>query len=138
MATEITYDSSHAVPSGRLWFGSAGAAIAWALQGFTCFLISTQACADGTGSWGPLSAGGVRVLIGCVTGGYLAIAAASTFLSYTNWRTLANSRRLIESEAIARDEYMALTGVFVGTACILGLLWAGIPPFFLDACNTAR
>ncbi len=129
---------AHEIPSGRLWFGAAGAAIAWALQGFTCFEIAVQACKDGGSSWGSLSGLGVRVLLGVVTAAYLGIASASGVVSYMNWRSLVENRHLFQAEGIGREEYMALTGVFVGAATVLGLIWAGIPPLFLDVCNTYR
>jgi hypothetical protein len=138
MPLETTFDQSQRLSPGRLWFGAAGAAIAWALQGFTCFMISTQACADFTDSWGPLSGTGVRILIGCVTAGYLAAAAAATIVSYRNWRQISDHRRLIDAEGIGREQYMALGGVFVGAASVLGLIWAGIPPIFFNVCNTFR
>ena len=114
------------------------AAIAWAVQGFTCFLISTQECSDGTGSWGPLSGAGVRILLGCVTAGFLAVAAAAGWISYRNWRTLSERRRLMQAEGIGREDFMALAGVFVGAACVIGLIWAGIPAAFLPACSSFR
>jgi hypothetical protein len=138
MPVESSYDHSRHIRPARLWFGAVGAATAWALQGFTCFLIATQACANGIGYLHGIPAFGVRVLIGGVTGLYLAIALASTWVSYGNWRTLADHRQLMQAEGLGRQEYMALVGVFVGITSSVGLIWAGIPPFFLDVCNTIR
>ena len=138
MTLQTSSEQSQHVPPRRLWFGATGAAIAWAVQGFTCFLISTQECANGTGSWGPLSGAGVRILIGCITAGFLAIAAIATVISYRNWRILSEQRRLLEAEGIGREAFMALAGVFVGAACVIGLIWAGIPPLFLPACSSYR
>lgn len=138
MNVQTTSGEWEHVPPGRLWFGATGAAIAWAVQGFTCFLISTQACANGRGSWGPLSPLGVRIVLGCVAFGFLSIAAASTLVSYSNWRHLSEQRRLLQDEGLAREDFMSLTGIFVGAACIIGLVWAGIPPIFFEVCNTWR
>ncbi len=138
MPVETTIDRSPRIWPPRLWFGAAGAAVAWALQGFTCFLISTQACKNGTGSWGPLSPIGVRILIGCVSAAYLAVALASCFVSYQNWRSLSDTRSLKNAEGYGREEYMALVGIFVGAIVGVGLIWSGIPPFFCDVCNTFR
>lgn len=131
-------DTIQSIPPGRLWFGATGAAIAWALQGFVCFLIATQACANGRGSWGPLSAGGVRILIGCISAGFLGIAIASAVVSLSNWRTLSQQDQILQAEGRARENFMALTGVFVGLCSAVGLVWAGIPPIFFEACNTWR
>ena len=137
MPIETTTNPSQGIPPRRLWFGAVGAAVAWALQGLTCFLISTQACADGTGHWGPLSPVAVQILIGVVSAGYLFIAVASAFVSYRNWRILSD-RRLMEAEGYGREEYMALVGIFVGATTVVGLIWSGIPPFFVSVCNTVR
>lgn len=138
MAVETTTQHTHHIPPGRLWFGTTGAAIAWAVQGFTCFLISTQECADGTGSWGPLSGTGVRVLLICLTAGFLAVAAAATVVSYRNWRELSEHHHLMQAEGIGREQFMAIGGVFIGAASVIGLIWAGIAPIFLPACSSFR
>lgn len=138
MTVQTTSDRVQHIPPRRLWFGATGGAIAWALQGFVCFLITTQACADGSADWGPMSGMGVRVLLGCITLGFLLVAAASAWVSYRNWRMLAEQRHLMNAEGVGREQFMALIGVFVGTACVVGLIWAGIPSFFIDVCNSFR
>ena len=138
MSVETTSGQRRQIPPVRLWFGSTGAAVAWALQGSVCFLIATQACASGTGNWGPLSGPGVRILTGCITIGFLVMAALSGFVSYRNWRTLCGQRRLLDAEGIGRQEFMAIAGVFVGTASVIGLIWAGIPSIFIPTCVNFR
>jgi hypothetical protein len=138
MPVETTADRSPRIPPARLWFGAAGAAAAWALQGFTCFTMAVQACKDGTGSWGPLSPVGVRVLIGCVSLAYLAVALASGFVSYRNWRGLSDGRHLMQAEGYGREEYMALVGIFVGLTASVGLIWASMGPIFCNVCTTYR
>jgi hypothetical protein len=138
MPVETSVDSPPRIPPRRLWFGSVGAAVAWALQGFTCFQIAVEACASGTGYWGPLSPAGVRILIGCVSAAYLAVAAASCFISYQNWKRLTEARGLMEAEGYGREEYMALAGIFVGITAGVGLIWSGLPPIFCNVCNTFR
>ena len=126
------------IPPGRLWFGTTAAAVAWAVQGFTCFEIAVQACADGTDSWGPLSGLGVRILLGCLTLGFIAVAVAAGIVSYRTWTILAESRHLMQDEGLGREDYMALVGMFSSLACVVGLIWAGIPPIFFEVCNTIR
>lgn len=137
MLVQGTSDQQMHIPPGRLWFGAAAAAVAWSLQGFTCFILSVQACKAGTGYLGPLGPTAARIVIGCVSAVYLAIAAASGIVSYQNWRKLAD-RSLLEAEAEGREEYMALIGVFVGMTAVVGLIWASIPPIFFSSCNTFR
>jgi hypothetical protein len=136
MPADTISERSPRIPPGRLWFGAVGAAVAWALQGFTCFLLSTQACANGTGHWGPLSGAGVRILLGCVAAAYLAAGVASGWVSYRNWRQLADSRPLLAAEGYGREEYMALAGVIVGVTAGVGLVWAAMAPIFENVCTT--
>ena len=123
------------IPPGRLWFGAAGAAVAWAVQGFTCFEIATQACADGTGT-------GDRSRRRRPDFNWLCDRRISGrrgrrgHCILPNWRSLAESRELMQAEGTGREEYMALVGVYVGATCVVGLIWAGIPPIFLNVCNT--
>jgi hypothetical protein len=131
-------DQTHFIPPRRLWFGATGAAVAWALQGFTCFQIAVQACANGTGSWGPLSGLGVRLLLGVVTLAFLIVAGAAGVISYRSWRTVTESRELMQAEGHDWQAYVALAGVFASVTCSVGLIWAGIPPIFFEVCNTIR
>lgn len=137
MLTRGTSEQQMHIPPGRLWFGAVAAAVAWALQGFTCFILATQACKTGTGYLGPLGPTAVRILIGCVSAAYLAVAIASCLVSYRNWRSLPH-RPLMQAEAEGREEYMALVGVFVGITAAVGLIWSGLSPIFFTSCNTFR
>lgn len=130
--------STNHIPPGRLWFGTCAGAAAWAVHGFSSFLISTQACKDGTGSWGPLSSTGVRLLLGGVTVVLLAVAAAGLLTSYRNWRLLSQRRELMRAEGLGREDFMSLIGVFVGVVFLLAIVWAGIPPILVDVCINAR
>lgn len=122
----------------RLWFGLCAAAAALGIDGFVCFLISTQACADGTGSWGPLPGPGVRILLGCITAGFLVVAIIAGLISYRNWRELAGQREITRAEGWGREEFMALGGVFVAVTCGVGIVWTGIALAFMNVCINAR
>lgn len=126
------------IPQGRLWFGFASGALAWVVHGITGFFITWQACQDGDGAWGFLSELEVRWLLGVLTLGALAVAAVAGAVSFANWRRLRESRRFMEAEAPGREEFMALSGVFIGTAFFIGVLWAGLGPVLLDVCVTAK
>lgn len=126
------------IPQGRLWFGACGGAAAWALHGFTCFLISAQACKDGTGYLGPLSPPAVRTLLAVITLAYLTVAITAGWVSWSNWRRLTEHRELIHDEAPAREEFMALVGVFVNSVFVIGIIWAGLPLIWLNVCVSAR
>ncbi len=138
MPVETTVERPPRIPAAKLWFGATGGAVAWALQGFTCFMMAVQACKTGVGTWGPLSPVAVRILIGGVSLAYLAVALLSSWVSYKNWRRLADERSLMHTEAYGREEYMALAGIFVGLIASVGLIWSGIAPIFCNVCDIYR
>jgi hypothetical protein len=126
------------IPPRRLWFGTAGAAVAWALHGTVCEIISAKACQNGIGSLGALSPFGVRWLLAGITLGFLAIAVAGGIISFRNWRHVAATNDLVHAESPQREQFMSLGGVFVSVAFVVGIIWAGLPLIFLDVCMKAR
>jgi hypothetical protein len=44
----------------------------------------------------------------------------------------------MEAEGRSREAYMALVGIFVTVAFVVGIIWLGLPPAFLNTCVTAR
>jgi len=129
----------HAHASERsLWFGVSAGAAAWAIHGLTCVMISSQACQNGTGAWGPLSEGDVRLLLGGITLGFLGVAFAGFASSYRNWRRLSVERKLVHAEARGREQFMAFIGMVVGIVFIVGICWAGLPLALLNVCVKMR
>lgn len=126
------------IPQGRLWFGMCAGAVAWAIQGFTCFLISTQACKNGLGNLGSIPPGGVRILLGVISLILLAAAVAGGMTSFRNWREVSEHRHLTEAEGRGREAFMSLLGVFVSVAFVVGIIWAGLPAILIDVCINAR
>jgi len=146
------------IPRGRLWFGFVGAALAWLVHGFLSVVISASACRSGYYEWTWISAGGLQALLGLLTLVLLVIALAAGAVSFWNWRRLAayraqqppesrsdspferqpERRELLHAEGRRREEFMALGGVFVSTAFVLGILWAGLPLILVDICRSAR
>ena len=126
------------VPPRRLWFGTVGAAVAWALHGVVCEIISANACQNGAGSLGSLSPLGVRWLLAGITIGFLAIAVASGIISFRNWRHVGSTGDLLHAEGPQREQFMSLIGIFVSVAFVVGIIWAGLPLIFLDICMKAR
>lgn len=126
------------LPRRRLWFGVFAAAVAWVAHSSTCFIITTQACADGVSDWGPLSGTGVRILLGIITLALLAVAITGGVVSFHNWRELSEQRRLTQAEARGREEFLALIGLFISVSFVIGIIWAGIPLLLMDVCVSAR
>lgn len=126
------------LPQRRLWFGTVAAAAAWALHGFTCFLISANACQNGAGRLGPLRGSELRVLLGVITIVLLGIAVTGGMTSLRNFRAVRQQRSLTHAEALNREAFMSLTGVFLSIAFVVGIIWAGIPLILINLCIYAR
>lgn len=125
------------LPQGRLWFGTAAGAAAWAVHGLTMYVLVGEACKDGSGDWGALSELEMRWLLGGITIGLLAVAVTALALSFRNWRALAH-RPFTDALGRDREEFMALAGVFAGACFVAGIVWAGLGPLLLDVCVTAK
>jgi hypothetical protein len=126
------------ISRGSLWFGATAAAIAWALEGAITEVIASEACRTGTGSWGPLSPGGTKIVLAIVTLIALAVSVAAILVSFRNWRRLSEACKFMSAEAGRRGQFMGLVGVFAGVALAAGIIWSGLPLIFLDVCVKAR
>ena len=138
MPAQLASDAPIHISQRSLWFGSAAAAVAWALHGAICEIIASEACRNGVGNLGSLSAQGVRWLMAGITIGFLAISAIGGITSFRNWIHLAEHQDLVHAEGSGREQFMALVGIFVSLAFVIGIIWAGLPLIFLDVCMKAR
>lgn len=138
MAVQTSSDDRAGITTGGLWFGTAAAAVAWALQGLICELISAKACQNNIGSWGVLSPGGVKWVLATVTLIALGFGLSGGWESYRNWRRLNEHEDLIRAEGSSRVQFMALIGTVASLVFVVGILWAGIPLIMLDVCVKAR
>lgn len=140
MSTEIQYAATpERLPQKRLWFGTCAAAAAFAAQEFICFQIAIQSCKDGhLGTWGTLSPGGVRWVLGGISCLLFLVALAGAVISLRNWRAVSERRRLSEAEGYGREAFMALAGIFISVAFLVGIVWLGIPMLVLNTCVTVR
>ena len=128
----------NSVPEGWLWFGACAGAAAFALDGFVNFLICTQACQDGTGDLGVLSAGAVRMTLGGITVFFMALTVWGGIVSFRNWQRLSENRKLARAEGHGRQDFMALIGIFTSVVFLVGIIWAGLPLIFMSVCVTPR
>ena len=138
MTTETATQTGRPISRSRLWFGFAGGALAWTLHGFFSVVLTAQACEDGSGGWGPLSAGTVRLLLALMNLCFLALAGLGGLTSFRNWRRLSRDHDIAHAEASGREQFMALTGIFVGTIFFIGICWGALPLMILDICNKGR
>jgi hypothetical protein len=140
MSTEsnLTLREGKAVEPKRLWFGTITAAVAWALVGMIDIVITWRSCmvqADyGIPPTHPVS----RILYGGVAAVFLAVSISAGYQSYRTLQYLSNNRKLGQTKAVQRKEFMAFAGLVVTVTMGMGLFWLVLPPFFLDFCWRAR
>jgi hypothetical protein len=126
------------IPPKRLWFGFSGAAVAWILAGVVDAWLAWVACMGHEAGSGVFSSAGMRVLLGVVTFGLLAVATAGGVVSFNNWRRLSQSGEFMEAEGRGRQQFMALVGVFISISLAIGIVWFSIPIYILGICVRAR
>ena len=127
------------VSERRLWFGFAGAVPAWIIAGLVEVVLAWHVCmGQELGAKVSYTKLGMRVLLGVITFGALAIATAGAWVSFNNWQRLSEGSDFIESEGRPRRQYMALSGVLLSTAMAVGIVWFAIPIYLLNLCSRAR
>ena len=118
----------------RVWYGVLAGPTAWVLLGSLGWFVTGRACADGTPSWGSLSAGGVRVLLTGLALAALAAGALALVWSLRAWRELAARPSLTHAYGTGVAEYIAFAGVVISGAFLLAIVWSGLPAFMVSVC----
>jgi hypothetical protein len=126
------------VPPKRLWFGFSGAVAAWVLAGVVDAALAWIACMGHEAGSGVFTSVGMRILLGVITFGLLAIATAGGMISFRNWQRLSDESEITEAEGRGRKQFMALVGVFISISLGLGIIWFAIPIYILGICVRAR
>lgn len=122
----------------RLGFGVRDAVVAWIVHGLSSFFVAWQACQDGDGDWGALSADGVRLAMLVWSAALFVMAAAGWVSSYRNWRRLSRDASPVDSLADDPAEMLALAGTFISTVVLMAFVWAVTPLFSIGVCVTGR
>lgn len=138
MNTNADYPQSEEVSPKRLWFGFSSAALAWVLAGMIDASLAWFCCMGGEVGSSVFTTTGMRVLLGFITFGMLALATAGGMISFKNWRKLSQSRSFIEAEGRGRRQFMAAFGVLVSVALGVGIIWFSIPVYILGICVRGR
>ena len=137
MTTE-TNSTCETVSERSLWFGTAGAVMAWVLAGLLDVLFAWQACLGGERGSNVFTSTGMEILLGCISFGFLAVGVAAGVVSYKNWRKLSDQPDIISAEAKPRKQFMALVGVIVSLTLGVGMAWFSVPIYVLNICMRWR
>jgi hypothetical protein len=131
--------ASLSVSLTRLWFGLGAAPLAWLLVELVGYILVSQSCTpgqNGLGAYGVRHPGVALVildlLMALIAVGGLAVACGM-------------SRQLSQvppseagAPAMGRARFMAFAGVLVSAVFLLGILFFGIPPAFVNTCSEVR
>lgn len=122
----------------KLWFGFAGAVFSWIALGCADTVIIWRGCMHQQDYGCPASDPWVRALIFAVTLLLLAVTVGAGMISYRNYRWLSEQRKMLDSLAVPRGEFMAVIGVILSVTLSISIVWAALPPFFLELCWRAK
>jgi hypothetical protein len=126
------------VTAPKLWFGFVASAIAWSALGCLDILITWRACMHQEDFGIPSSRPEIRIVFVVLSLALFALTVTAGITSYGNWRQLSLQRKLLQAEAVERNEFMALLGVIISVTLGIGIVWLALPPIFLDLCWRAR
>jgi ABC-type nickel/cobalt efflux system permease component RcnA len=135
MPTETVASAEPRTPQTRLWLGVLIAAAAWAFQGLACVVIASVACS--TSNAGSGTPDTVRLVLGIVTAISLIVAIAGAIISWRNWHRFSRTE-VMHAEAVGVEQFLSLAGLFISTALIAGLVWAGLPVVMIGVCVVER
>lgn len=138
MNSNANFSEPEVVSRKRLWFGFSGAAFAWIVAGFLDATLAWFACMGGEMDSSVFTTTGMRILLGFITFGLLAIATAGGLISFGNWRKLSESETFVEAEGRGRKQFMAMVGVLVSITLGIGIIWFSIPIYVLRLCERGR
>jgi hypothetical protein len=124
-------DSTH-------WARVAGPVLAWFSLGIGDMIITWRACLDSSVFGGPSFHPLARIIYFVITFVLLGAAIVAGASCYQTWKRLSGLSKLIGAEGRDRDEFLALTGMFVSLTLGAGMVWLCIPLFIVQMCIRAR
>jgi hypothetical protein len=113
--------------AGRLWFPLLAPPLAFAAEGAFGWWIGAGICTS-------YSIGSVRILVAIVSIATLIVASAGLSTGIQSYRAASATHHA----AGDRVEFMALGGVFVSSAFLVGLIWFGLNAVFINSCGGMR
>ena len=138
MSDETHTEPREVLSTTRLWFGFAGAAIAWVLAGVLNVTLAGSTCTRDKAALFSSTQTEIQVVLGIITLLLLALAAWAGVVSFQNWRTLSRQADFVEAEGPGRKEFMAIFGVFVSASLAMGIIWFVLPIYIVRMCVRAH
>ncbi len=137
MATQTEPQESTPADQPRLWFGFAGATVAWIGLFIIDLLLAWKMCRELPNGIDVVAQGWLIYLMAAVTLLMLAITITAGVVSFRTFRRFSNAS-LAQAEANGREEFMGLGGMFISFALGIGIILLGIPFLIITICTRAR
>jgi len=137
MDSESTTRRPQVSPS-RLWFGLVATAVAWFSLGIAEMFITWRACLHNEEFGNASSHPAAMIAADIVTFLLIALVAVAGLVSYLTWRKLSTQPTILQAEGRSRSEFVALLGVYISLTLGVGMVWMGIPLFFVRLCARVR
>ncbi|HEY7790248.1 MAG TPA: hypothetical protein VIC33_07045 [Vicinamibacterales bacterium] len=139
MSTPSDVERPQTVPRKHLWFGFAGASVAWILALALDVTWTGRGCPRSETVLLLPAETWLLVSLGLITFGMLAVAAGAGLTSYRNWRTIAGpAADLFSREPHSREEFMAIFGMIVSTSLAIGIFWFSLAVYLIGMCVRAH
>jgi hypothetical protein len=137
--TERTHtEPKEVLSAARLWFGFAGAGVAWVLAGLLNVLLAGATCTRDKPALFSSGQTEMHIVLAVLTFLLLALAAWAGIVSFQNWRTLSRQEDFVDAEGRGRKEFMAVFGVFVSASLGMGIIWFVLPIYIVRMCVRAH
>lgn len=119
----------HRIGLGRLTFASLGGAVAWTLDLTVGYFLVAVGCNTG---WA-----GTDAALGVATAVFAAMAAASGWVAYREWRRLGRSTDWLSAldDPGGRTTLFLIVGMGGAGIFLLLILLMLLPPFFVPTCT---
>ena len=126
-------------PRLRVWYGIAGAPVAFAIVELLGWLVSGATCPGGRAA----ERGGLPMLsnaypiLYAVFGAMLLVSLGAFFVGLSEWRR-SRDAGVTSIEGRLRPDFLAAAAMLVSAIFALGVLWMCIPLFWLPQCEVMR
>lgn len=117
-----------------LWFVGLAGPVLWTVQLLMSYLLVSLACRTGITGGEILGIAGIHVLL---IGIMLGLALVVLYAGVTAFRIARRIGTREESGAMAiltRRRFMAFAGVLYSLLFAVGIIWFGLPAFFVSPC----
>ena len=138
MNTPADTTNREQISQKRLWYGFSGAALTWALAGFLDTTLAWYCCFGGELRSGIFTPTWIRVVLGCITFGLLALTVSTGYTSYKNWRHFSDEATILDAETRGREQFMGATGAFMSLALGIGIVWFSMVVYLISICQRIR